>query len=431
MAHLDSTYTSFRTFLSGADQIFATNLLALNNSTVGGNAVFAIGTNDDGERYLNVAIAATGLTPGKMHAQHIHGRFDANGNPIDSNVPTLSSDTDLDGFIEVLEGVAAYGDVLLPLVREDDKFPVTQADGELVYIQSFSLDVDANFFSPVTGTDYEGEDLLPLFLRELVLHGQIVPDGEGAGTGGEVDGGTNGYIPILPVAAGEVQRVGLEQALDLLEDQADIAGERTVLSHADNIFSGGVGNDFIRGRGGNDSISGRGENDTIRGDNGNDVVRGNAGNDRLLGNDGNDFIFGGDGRDVVFGGSGADRIFGNDGRDLLSGRDGADTLNGGSQNDRIHGGSGADLIRGGDGSDVLTGGKGVDVFVYADEREGKDTIRDFKDGEDSISLSQTDFTFADVTVVDALDDTLIRFGHTTIKLQNVDAGAIGSDDFLF
>ena len=46
------------------------------------------------------------------------------------------------------------------------------------------------------------DDLLPLNLREIVLHGMTLQDGEGANSG-EADG-TAGYKTVLPVACGQI-----------------------------------------------------------------------------------------------------------------------------------------------------------------------------------------------------------------------------------
>ena len=71
MAHLASAFSSYQTFLNGADAYWSVDLAAMNNSGVTGNVILATNTEDDGTRYLNVSVFAEGLTPDVQHAQHI------------------------------------------------------------------------------------------------------------------------------------------------------------------------------------------------------------------------------------------------------------------------------------------------------------------------------------------------------------------------
>ena len=64
------------------------------------------------------------------------------------------------------------------------------------------------------------------------------------------------------------------------------------------------------------------------------------------------------------------------------------TLDGGEGKDDITGSDGRDFIYGHDGNDSLTGGKGADTFIYNTKAaNGHDVIKDFKIGEDKISLT--------------------------------------------
>lgn len=173
---------------------YTVDISELNNSNVTGSAVLIV---DSNENTLKVDVNASGLEPNQDHLMHIHGRFDQGGSPIDSFSPTLADDTDGDGFVEVLEGLTQYGDILLPLTTQNT------ATGSFVYTQTFDLSDDALFFSPVSGAQYSAADLFPLNFREIVIHGKTVASGVGAGTGGSVDG-TGGYKLTLPVAAGEI-----------------------------------------------------------------------------------------------------------------------------------------------------------------------------------------------------------------------------------
>lgn len=192
---------------SAQQQIYTAVLNQLNGSNATGNAIL---TWDQGAQTLRVELALDNAEPDMVHAMHIHGRFDGSQNAIDSTTPTLAQDTDGDGFIEVLEGVATYGDIILPLSMPpaSNNDPNTQAFptaplGNILFDQTYDLTNEGQFFSPVTGADYSSADILPLALREIVVHGKTVADGIGSGTAGEVDG-TGGYKANLPIAAGEI-----------------------------------------------------------------------------------------------------------------------------------------------------------------------------------------------------------------------------------
>lgn len=173
--------------------IYTVDLDPLNGSNVEGNGVLTLDT-DSNE--LLVELSVFNVEPGELkpHAQHIHGLVDPNANSV---VPPPSADADGDGYIEVGEGVPSYGPVLIPLVDDSGNFPTTTT-GFYNFTNTYDLDDSAVFAG-----DFDTEDLFPLFFREIVIHGQTVATGEGAGTGGEVNG-TGGYKASLPVAAGEI-----------------------------------------------------------------------------------------------------------------------------------------------------------------------------------------------------------------------------------
>jgi len=123
---------------------------------------------------------------------------------------------------------------------------------------------------------------------------------------------------------------------------------------ADEVISGGSGNDEIHGGGGDDIIYGHGGDDTIWGGDGDDLLLGGPGNDHLYGGAGDDTLKGQAGQDVLVGGEGDDTLRGGGGQDTLQGGDGADHLYGGAGNDHLEGGEGADEIRGGGGTDTAS-----------------------------------------------------------------------------
>lgn len=433
MAHLASAFSSYQTFLNGADAYWSVDLAAMNNSGVTGNVILATNTEDDGTRYLNVSVFAEGLTPDVQHAQHVHGLFDEAGNPADSRMPVISDDADKDGFVEVFEGLAAYGDIILPLINGAGALPMTDANGQLSFIQSYELGDDSNFFSPVTSTDYTADDLMPLETREIVIHGQNVGAGFGSGTGGEVDGTQDGYVGLLPVSSGEIEMTDLAQALDLLEDQFAGASDKFRLGGGDDMLDAGTGNDKVFGGRGNDRISGGEDDDKLIGGKDNDVLRGDGGDDKLNGSEGDDWLSGGAGDDVLRGAKGSDTVYGRSGDDVIKGNRGADTLVGGAGNDVIKGQNGNDFITGSGGADELYGGDGWDEFIYADMREGNDKIMDFQDGMDLLNMTGVGIGFDDLTIESANGgaSTVVMYGNTNILLDGVEMSMIDSADFVF
>ncbi|EYD70880.1 calcium-binding protein [Limimaricola hongkongensis] len=429
MAHLDSSYGSFETFLKGSEGTWAVDLTALNNSGVYGSAIVSLGQAEN-TPYINVAILAENLTPDMAHAQHIHGVFDDDGNPANSRTPTLPDDADGDGFVEVLEGVPAYGDILLSLTGADGMSPMADFQGQLSYIQSFDLTDMDNLMSPVTGNQYDMEDLMPLVLREIVLHGQNVDGGYGEGTDGEINGEQNGYVGILPVASGEIMKIDLEQALDLLGGQRASASGNFRLSAGDDVFAAGVGDDVVKGFKGNDVLDGGADNDVLRGFAGDDRLDGGTGDDLLAGGAGADVLAGGQGHDTLQGKAGTDVLIGNQRRDLLDGGSGDDRLLGNLGRDALNGGDGADTLNGGRHNDMLTGGDGADIFAFRSQKDGDDVVTDFEDGSDLFDFTRTSLEFNDLTIESQGDDAVIRYGDSQITLLGIDAGAIDRDDFL-
>ena len=67
------------------------------------------------------------------------------------------------------------------------------------------------------------------------------------------------------------------------------------------------------------------------------------------------------------------------------------TISGNSYSNTLYGTSGNDILNGNGDRDVLWGGSGSDTFVFDTAREAHgDTIRDFVDGADTISLTGID-----------------------------------------
>jgi hypothetical protein len=141
------------------------DLGALNNSGVTGTADLTL----DGNQ-LTVRIHATGLEPGEVHAQHIHGDSEHKSN---ATCPPPSADQDGDGVIDFQEGLPFHGPVLLALE------PFSSAPGGVIdFEETYTVDP---------------RQLGPLQNRTIVMHGLTV-------------GGT--YVPSLPIACAQIEAGG-------------------------------------------------------------------------------------------------------------------------------------------------------------------------------------------------------------------------------
>lgn len=281
--------------VAGTTPIYIASLEELNDSGVSGTALLVA----DGDN-LAVRIGARGLTPNELHPQHIQGASiavdpdavqlreesvieniddflaaaqETGRLPVESVVPPQAADADDDGFIESGEGLLYHGPVILPMTAPQgagaEGFPVASEDGTISFTQAYDI-------SGELGGGFVRTDLLPLELRTIVLRGGTVEAGAGEGTGGEVNG-TEGYKPLLPVAAGEIARIA---------PTARVTGSERINA----TLEGGDGDDILLGQAGND---------TLRGGNGDDFLSGGGGNDRLTG---------GNGADLFVLGTGPDRI---------------------------------------------------------------------------------------------------------------------------
>lgn len=148
-------------------------------------------------------------------------------------------------------------------------------------------------------------------------------------------------------------------------------------------------------------------------------IMGSAGADRLLGTAANDVFVGSPGADIITGGSGFDVVsyensargvsvdldktiqssqsndagsdrlseieglWGSHYNDRFYGSAGNNVLAGGGGDDYLDGDKGADVLIGGRGNDTLRGSSGADRFVFTAD-DGRDTIEDFKAGEDKL-----------------------------------------------
>lgn len=172
-----------------ANETHSGTLTALNGSGATGTLRMQL----SGERYLTVQIDATGLEAGVPHVGHIHGLV-VSGSPANSVCPTTAQDSDQDSFVELAEGLPTYGPILIPFGNVDPNM-----DGTVHFTHTYDLN-DSSIFA----AGFDKSDLLPIDLREVVLHGMTLQTGDGVEPG-EANG-TAGFKDVLPVTCGDIEK---------------------------------------------------------------------------------------------------------------------------------------------------------------------------------------------------------------------------------
>ena len=159
-----------------ATQNFSTTFTQVNGQGASGSASLSL---NPGATSLFVQIMATGLEAGGPHLAHIHGLFSnvTTGTPVNSRTPTLAQDSDGDGFIELAEGLATYGPMIIDFGNIDPDL-----DGTINFSRTIDLLQSSAFSKGYNRTDLLGSDLKSLDLREIVIHGMSVAPGIGAAT---------------------------------------------------------------------------------------------------------------------------------------------------------------------------------------------------------------------------------------------------------
>ena len=189
------------------------------------------------------------------------------------------------------------------------------------------------------------------------------------------------------------------------------------------------------------NLIGSEHNDVLAGDIRENWIDGLGGNDLLYGgpDGGPDILFGGDGDDKVYGGKGRDRLYGGPGDDLLRGGPDNDVLDYAVYTVDLERSTATEIhfkrVRHDYGNDRLEGGAGADYFYFYPDG-GNDTILDFGNGEDRISL----WVFKEIQSVDDLalqqqgDNLVIDLtaqGGGTITLQDYNQADISEEHFIF
>ncbi|MEZ5343373.1 MAG: DUF4214 domain-containing protein, partial [Acidimicrobiales bacterium] len=226
----------------GLAQSYTGTLGEMNNSGATGtvNAI-RIGTT------VTLAMEVSGVAPGLLHPQHVHGAFD-----IANSCPPASADTDGDGFVSVAEGGPLYGGIqatlatgadFSPSVALSGPFPTADETGEYSYVATFDVtDQQAadfgNLHVVVHGIDiddsgaYDGEKrssltdavpfevTVPAACGGLELSNLSLTDGF-AGTSGQSGTITRSYLTLLdrePDTTGfDYFKTELDQGASLLD----------------------------------------------------------------------------------------------------------------------------------------------------------------------------------------------------------------------
>ncbi len=106
---------------------------------------------------------------------------------------------------------------------------------------------------------------------------------------------------------------------------------------------------------------------------------------------------------------------GGPGPDDSTGTAEADSYNGGDGNDTVGGGGGNDRLAGNAGNDRLTGGAGTDDFYFD---TGRDTVTDFREGEDELLFYVSSLPADVYTQEDLIDLARVVNGNAVFDLGN-------------
>ncbi|WP_377642321.1 hypothetical protein [Oryzobacter terrae] len=136
----------------GADKTVTLNatLTELNNSGASGTATATVRN----QKIQHIEVHAQGLTPDAPHAQHIHY-----GQQALNECPTLALDSNNDGRVNTVEGIPAYGPVVVSLNTTGDTTPASFLDVSRFPVSSngsYSYSRDNIEFTDVAGTGYAG-----------------------------------------------------------------------------------------------------------------------------------------------------------------------------------------------------------------------------------------------------------------------------------
>ena len=184
----------------------AASLSELNDSGAAGTATAVIRN----QLIRRVEVHAHGLSPDAPHAQHIHYGDDAR-----NDCPTLfQDDADDDGKLSTVEGLPAYGPIVVSLTTRGDTKP-----GSALAVSRFPASDDGSYdysrnripFTRVSGTGYTGGGGTAKQIADSVRHGEgvVVIHGVDYNDNGVYDGPPSELDPSLPREATDPAACGI------------------------------------------------------------------------------------------------------------------------------------------------------------------------------------------------------------------------------
>lgn len=183
-------------------------LTELNNSGASGTATATVRN----QTIQNIEVHAEGLTPDAPHAQHIHY-----GEQAMNECPGLDLDTNMDGRVNTVEGLPAYGPVVVSLNTTGDTTPASFLDVSRFPVShsgSYSYSRDNIDFTKVGGTGYTGGGGTPKQIADAIRAGEGVVvihgvDYNGNGVYDFEGAGASELDPNLPAEATDPAVCGL------------------------------------------------------------------------------------------------------------------------------------------------------------------------------------------------------------------------------
>ena len=185
---------------SGSEQTVAlrANLRPLNRSGAQGHATAVA----HGEVIRQIDVHVAGLSPDAPHAQHIHYGDDAR-----NECPSVGrDDTNRDAIIDTIEGLPAYGPIVVSLTTSGDTTPASALD-----VSRFPVATNGSYrysrsgipFTAVNGTGYTGGNGTAEQIADSIREGEgvIVIHGVDQNGNGVYDGPKSTLAPSLPQEA--------------------------------------------------------------------------------------------------------------------------------------------------------------------------------------------------------------------------------------
>ncbi len=413
LSGIDSIFSSISvTNIANVERVYLTGANSINASGLDGQSDELFGNESD-----NTLIAGSGndLLAGRAGADHLDGGTDNDT----ADYRTSSAGT---VNISLLADSASGG----------------EAAGD-------TLDNIENLFGSLTLRDVligdNGANVLKGFGGNDSLRGEGGDDYLEGGTGGDAlnaGAGVNDW-------AGYLDNVAADIRVDLTLNTAsggDASGD--MLFFVENLEGSLTRRDILIG---NLLVN------TLVGNGGSDIIRGEAGNDIIEGGTGADSLNAGAGIDTVVyehssagvtvnlnvslqtsgGEASGDSLFF---FENITGSLFEDNLTGNLFSNRLVGGGSADTLNGALGSDYLTGGLDADTFRFQDMSFGTDTILDWEDGVDKISIAlPLETSFAGLTVTGNGSSQVVVRGFngtgSTIIVKADAAFTLDVSDFIF